>query len=57
MKGGKKGRKRRSSGGDAKRKPGGRAPTSDDVTRPWTDAPKKGTKGKSYGGRSSKPEE
>lgn len=58
MKGGKKGRKRRGSAGDAKRKPGGRgAPTSESVTKPWIDAPKKGTRGKSYGGRSSKPEE
>ena len=58
MKGGKKVRKRPSSAGDAKRKPGGRGgPTSESVTRPWIDAPKKGNKGKSYGGRSSKPEE
>ena len=58
MKGGKKGRKRRGSAGDAKRKPGARgAATSDSVTRPWVDAPKKGNKGKSFGGRSSQPEE
>ena len=56
MKGGKKGRKRRGSPGDTKKKPGAR-PTSDSVTRQWIDAPKKGKKSKTYGGRSSAPEE
>lgn len=57
MKGGKQGRQRRPSGTAAKGKAGSRGGggvKSGSANRPASDAPKKGERVKSYGGRSSR---